>query len=403
MNFFKKVYCRCFQGVFRLVLPLMPYREPNILESNDDVIAMLKAENKQNVFLVTDKNIRNIGITKPLEEKILENNISLTVFDSVLPNPTISMVETALSLYKDHMCDCIIALGGGSVIDCAKVVGARAVYPNKSVKQMKGLLKVNKKLPLLLAIPTTAGTGSETTLAAVITDDETHHKYAINSFPLIPHYALLDYNLILGLNPYITATTGMDALTHAVEAYIGKSTTKLTREKSLEAIKLIYENLKVSFDNGKDIAARQNMLRASYLAGVAFTRSYVGYVHAIAHSLGGKYGVAHGLANAVILPTMLYEYGKSAEKKLHKIATHIGLVDKSNNPHDSAQKFISWIEEMNNYFGLPTNIPEIKYQDIEDMSKKADKEGNPLYPVPKLMNAKELARVYLILMNEKEL
>lgn len=400
MNIFRKIYCRTFQIAFRIALPLLPYREPEILESNNDVIEMLKRENKQHVFLVTDKNIRGLGITKPLETALQEKQIKLTIFEDVLPNPTISMVETALELYKNNMCDCIVALGGGSVIDCAKTVGARVVYPNTPVAKMKGLLKVNKKLPLFLAIPTTAGTGSETTLAAVITDDKTHHKYPINSFPLIPHYALLDYNLILGLNKHITATTGMDALTHSIEAFIGRSTTKFTRDCALQSIKLVYENLKESYDNGKNATARQNMLRASYLAGVAFTRSYVGYVHAIAHSLGGKYGVPHGLANAVILPTMLEEYGKSVYKKLHKIAVYLGLSNKKDNKQVSANKVITWIKELNMYFEIPKNIPQIKYEDISDMAKNADSEGNPLYPVPKLMNKVELERVYLKLMNE---
>lgn len=399
MNIFRKIYCRTFQIAFRIALPILPYREPEILESNQAVIDMLKRENKKHVFFVSDKNIRGLKITAPLEKAIADSGIAITVYDDVLPNPTISMVESALAVYKDNMCDCIVALGGGSVIDLAKVVGARSVYPEKPVSKMKGLLKVNRRLPLLLAIPTTAGTGSETTLAAVITDDKTHHKYPINSFPLIPHYALLDSNLILGLNPYITATTGLDALTHAIESYIGRSTTKLTREASLEAIKLIYENLKTCYDDGKNALARQNMLRASYLAGVSFTRSYVGYVHAIAHSLGGKYGVAHGLANAVILPVMLREYDKSIHKKLHKIAVYLGLSTKDEDKAVSSEKVISWIESLNEYFDIPKNIAEIRYQDIEDLAKAADKEGNPLYPVPVLMNRRELELMYLKLMN----
>ena len=399
MNIFRKIYCRTFQLGFRLALPILPYREPKILENNQEVIDMLKDENKKHVFFVTDKNIRGIGITKALETALTDNNIAVTIYDDVLPNPTISMVESALKVFKDNMCDSIIALGGGSVIDLAKVVGARSVYPEKSVSQMKGLLKVNRKLPLLLAIPTTAGTGSETTLAAVITDDKTHHKYPINSFPLIPHYALLDNNLILGLNPYITATTGLDALTHAIEAYIGRSTTKLTRTSALESIKLIYENLKTCYDDGKNAVARQNMLKASYLAGVAFTRSYVGYVHAVAHSLGGKYGVAHGLANSIILPVMLREYDKSIYKKLHKIAIHIGLSNKFDTPSVSAERVISWIEGLNEYFNIPKNIDAIKYADIEYLAKLADKEANPLYPVPVLMNRRELELIYLKLMN----
>ena len=317
MNILKKFYCRTYQIVFRAILPFLPYRQPQILEDNNEVIEALKSNKKTSVFFVTDKNIRGLKLTNALETALLENNFNLFVFDNVMPNPTVSAIEDATKEYLSHNCDCIIACGGGSVIDLAKIVGARVVKPNKTVNQMKGLLKIRKKLPTFIAIPTTAGTGSETTLAAVITDDKTHYKYTINDFSLIPHYALLDYNLTIGLNPFITSTTGMDALTHAIEAYIGRSTTKKTRQASLTAIKLIKENLVEAFNNGLNKKARQNMLKASFLAGVAFTQSYVGYVHAIAHSLGGKYGVPHGLANAIILPLMLKEYGKSAEKKLN--------------------------------------------------------------------------------------
>lgn len=398
MNIFKKTYCRIYQICFRAILPLLPYREPKILNNNEEVVNALKSQNKNTVLFVTDKTIRNLGLTKSLESTLAKNNIKVVVFDEVLPNPTISLVEQGRDVYLKENCDCIIALGGGSVIDCAKTIGARIVKPKKSVRKMKGLLKIRKKLPLLIAIPTTAGTGSETTLAAVITDDENHFKYAINDFSLIPHYALLDENLTLGLNQKITSTTGMDALTHAVEAYIGRSTTKHTRKAALDAIILIKENLVKAYDNGKDKTARANMLHASYLAGVAFTQSYVGYIHAIAHSLGGQYGVPHGLANAIILPVMLRQYGKSAYKKLAKIAKAIGLAEATENNESSAEKFISWIEDLNKHFGIPKFVENIKEEDIALMAKHADKEGNPLYPVPKLMNAKNLEEVYKKLM-----
>lgn len=394
MNIFKKFYCRCYQTAFRIILPLLPYREPKILENNDEVINTLKANDIKSVFFVTDKTIRGFNLTYPLENKIKNCEINLCVFDDVMPNPTITAVENAREMYIQNNCDSIIALGGGSVIDLAKTVGARIVKPQLSVNKMKGLLKIRKKLPLLIAIPTTAGTGSETTLAAVITDDKTHYKYAINDFSLIPHYALLDYNLTLGLNPKITSTTGMDALTHAVEAYIGRSTTKQTRNASISAIKLIKENLEEAVLNGKNATARQNMLKASYLAGVAFTKSYVGYVHAIAHSLGGKYGVPHGLANAVILPIMLKSYGKSAHKKLYNIALQIGLCNKNDSIGVGANNFINWIETLNKKFNIPTFVEQLKEEDVLELAEKADKEGNPLYPVPKLMNKFELADVY---------
>ena len=394
MNIFKQIYCRTFQMAFRIMLPLLPYREPTILKTNSDVVNTLGEQNKTNVFFVTDKNIRGLGLTNPLEEELIKNNINVTVFDEVMPNPTVSAVENAYAKYLENNCDSIIALGGGSVIDLAKTVGARVSHPNKSVNKMKGLLKLTKALPLFVAIPTTAGTGSETTLAAVITDDKTHHKYAINSFPLIPHYALLDYNLTLGLNKRITATTGLDALTHAIEAYIGRSTTKLTRQASLDSIKLIYENLETVCNDPKNKEARFNMLKASYLAGVAFTRSYVGYVHAVAHTLGGKYGVAHGFANAVILPVVLKKYGESAYEKLFEIAQHLNLTNDCDTTATGAYKVIAWIENLNKNFEIPTTIKELKEEDIEELSILADKEGNPLYPVPCLMDEKELQEIY---------
>ena len=394
MNIFKKIYCRAYQLCFRIALPLLPYRQPKILKTNNEVLQVLANKNIKKVFLATDKTIRNLGLTKSLEEVLTANGLELTIFDDILPNPTISMVENGLRLYNDNNCECIISLGGGSVIDCAKTIGARAVKPNKPVKKMKGLLKICKKLPTLIAIPTTAGTGSETTLTAVITDDKTHHKYPINDFSLIPHYALLDYNLTLGLNKSISSTTGMDALTHAVEAYIGQSTTKQTRLASIKSIKLIKENLKKVYDNGQNKEARQNMLYASYLAGVAFTKSYVGYNHAIAHSLGGEYGVAHGLANAIILPILLESYGKSVYNKLSKLAKQVGIAEPTDSKEISSIKFINWIKELNKHFQIPIYIETLKESDIPKLALIASKEANPLYPVPKLMNNLELEKIY---------
>lgn len=394
MNFFKKCYCRLFQTVFRLMLPFMPYREPKILNSNDDVAKLFLEKDIVRVSLVTDEGINKLGLTKNLEQKLQKNKIKCVIYDKTVPNPTIDNIEEALEQYKKNNCQAIIAFGGGSSMDCAKIVGARVANPKKSVEQMKGLLKVHGKMPLLVAVPTTAGTGSETTLAAVITNAETKDKYAINAFPLIPQYALLDENLTLKLPPHITSTTGMDALTHAVEAYIGRSTTKKTRRFALEASKLIFENLEVVYKDGQNKVARKNMLRAAYLAGVAFTESYVGYVHAIAHSLGGEYRVPHGLANAVILPYMLTAYGKSAEKKLKKMAVYLGFVDKNTKANEAAKIFIDKIKQMNANLGIPNKIKEIKQEDIPRLAKHAANEGNPLYPVPKEMDEKELEIIY---------
>ncbi len=399
MNIFKKLYCRTYQFVFKALLPILPYREPELLKNNDDIVKVLKSKNITSVLLVTDKGIRGLGLTKSLEEALTQNQFKLVVFDKTVPNPTTDNVEEALEMYKQHNCNCLIAFGGGSAMDCAKATGARVAKPKKSLSKMKGVLKVRKKLPLLIAIPTTAGTGSETTLASVITDSQTRHKYAINDFPLIPRYASLMPELTVGLPKHITSTTGMDALTHAIEAYIGKSTTRKTRECAMTAVKTIFENLEVAYNEPSNIEARENMLFASYKAGVAFTISYVGYVHAVAHSLGGKYNIAHGLANAIILPYVLKKFGRKIYKKLWKLGVYSNLFDKSTSYEVGAKIFIEKIESMNANMNIGTNISEIKEEDIAELAKTAEKEANPLYPVPVLWTRKDLQEIYFEVKN----
>ena len=391
----KRIYCRTFQFVFKTVLPFLPYRNPKIVPSVAGIADVCRKKNVDSVMIVTDAGIRALGLTKFLEEEVLaKHGISYCVYDRTVAIPTIWNAEEARELYLKNGAQAIIAFGGGSSMDCAKAAGARIVKPRQSICRMKGLLKVHKRLPLLIAVPTTAGTGSETTLAAVITDSEKHHKYAINDFSLIPHYAVLDYHETMGLPKSITATTGMDALTHAVEAYIGGSTTRETREMAEEAVHLIYQHLKAAYDNGLDKEARSGMLRAAYCAGVAFTKSYVGYIHAVAHSLGGQYGTPHGLANAVLLPIVLRMYGPSCEKKLARLARNAGVVDRHMEDKEAAQSFIEWIQTMNDSMKIPRCFPDIREEDIPVMARYADKEGNPLYPVPVLMNRKELERIY---------
>lgn len=394
MSFIRKVYCRIFQICFRIILPLLPYREPKLLDSYADMCKVLKDKNINSAVLVTSKDILDLKLADELIDTCKKENIDLHIFSEVLPNPTISQVESAKEFYLKNNCKAIIALGGGSAIDCAKAMGARIVKPKKSIQKMKGLLKVRKRLPTFIAIPTTAGTGSETTLAAVITDEKANFKFPINDFSLIPHYAILDYKLTLNLPKGLTATTGMDALTHAIEAYIGRSTTKYTRRMSEEASKLIVENLYECYTNPKNAEARKNMLLASFKAGNAFTRSYVGYVHAIAHSLGGQYHVAHGLANAKILPVMLEIYGEKVYKKLGKLAKICKLADENETNKVACEKFIAYIKNLNKNMGIEEGFKEIKEEDIEHLAKNADCEANPLYPVPKLFSKEELEEIY---------
>ena len=399
MNTLRKIYCRAFQKAFHIAIPFLPYRKPKIAGSVKELPEIIMRHKCTHVLIITDGGIMKLGLTRRLEKALKEAGIPYTIYDKTVANPTTVNVREALELYHKEGCDAIIGFGGGSSMDCAKAVGACAVKPNQSLAQMKGILKVHKKLPLLMAVPTTAGTGSETTLAAVITDADTRYKYAINDFPLIPRYAVLDPKVTLSLPPFITATTGMDALTHSVEAYIGNSTTIDTRRDALKAVKLIFENIDIAYEHGDNIQARRNMLHASFYAGCAFTKSYVGYVHAVAHSLGGQYNVPHGLANAILLPLVLREYGSCINKKLHRLAIAAGLADKNTPDHEAAELFIRAIEEMKERFGIENIVKEIQETDIPKLAHYADKEANPLYPVPKLMDASELEKFYYMLMS----
>jgi alcohol dehydrogenase class IV len=325
--------------------------------------------------------------------KLDEVGLKYVVYDGVQPNPTIPNIEDCKDMYIQNGCEGIIAFGGGSSMDCAKAAGARVVKPNQSVRDMRGYLKVHKKLPPFFAVPTTAGTGSETTVAAVVTDPQTHEKNAINDICLRPRYAVLDPELTVGLPQHITSTTGMDAMTHAVEAYIGKSNTKQTREQAEKATKLIHENVEKAYNNGKDYEARANMLKGSYWAGCAFTRAYVGYVHAIAHNLGGLYGTPHGLANAVILPYVLDWYGEAAYPQLAKLADIIGITTPSMSVEEKGKAFIAEIKRMNKAMNIPEKFDMIKEEDMSTLVKRALKEGNPGYPVPKIMDAKDCEQV----------
>lgn len=403
MFFIKSVYCRVFQAAFRMALPVLPYREPEIINSCTELDKVLKKENATSVLVVTDKGIVNNGLLNPIEEELKTSKIPFVVYDETLPNPTVKNVEDALKLYHKNNCNAIIAIGGGSAMDCAKAVGARVTYPKRTVNQLGGKLKAWRRLPTFIAIPTTAGTGSETTLAAMITDSKTHHKYAIMSFPLIPHYAVLDASLTYSLPPHLTATTGMDALTHAVEAYIGRSTTKETRRLATEATKLVFENIYTAYSDGKNHAARENMLHAAYKAGVAFSKSYVGYIHALAHALGGLYGTPHGLANTVIMPYVLEAYGKSVHKKLHKLGSYAGICNEKDSYEIGAKKFIEAIKKLNSDMDISNKIEGIEKKDIFSLSKHAEKESNPLYPVPKLMTRKELESFYYEIADWSEL
>ncbi len=388
MNSAYKAFSRAYQQTFRVAMCAFNWEEPEMLEGPGAIRRLpefIKSKGLRKVLIVTDKGLMGIGLLNSLFEEMAKAGVDYVVYDGTQPNPSIENIEDARKLYVDNGCEGVIAFGGGSPMDCAKAAAARVSNPKIPVKKMRGVLKLVHKLPPLFAVPTTAGTGSETTLAAVVTDTATHEKNAINDPRLRPKYAVLDPELTVGLPPHITSTTGMDALTHAVEAYIGKSNVKSTIDYAEKATKMIFENIEKVYENGKDVDARNAMLKASFYAGQAFTRAYVGYVHAIAHNLGGHYNVPHGLANAIILPYVLEYYGESAHKPLAKLAVIAG-VKTNGTDKEKAEAFIEAIKTLNKNMNIPDGFDMIQEKDIPVIVKRALKEGNPLYPVPKIMD-----------------
>jgi len=388
----KKTAYRAQHGVMKVVAGVFPFPVPALLTGPGSVGQLaenIKIRGLKHVLVVTDRILMDLKLPEGLLSALSENGVEYTIFDEVKPNPTIENVEEGWKLYKENKCDGIIGFGGGSPIDCAKIIGARVSNPYLSVRRMKGMFRVFLPIPPFFAVPTTAGTGSETTIAAVITDADTHEKFAVNDFKLIPKIAVLDPELMAGLPPHITATTGMDALTHAVEAYIGVNGNNFTDENAEKATELIFENLETAYTDGSNLDARNNMALASFYAGTAFTRAYVGYVHAIAHNMGGLYGVAHGLANAVILPYVLEFCRKDAEQKLGRLAIAGGIGTAAESDEALSHRFIEKIKTMNKNMGLPDYIKELREQDIPLIAKRALDEAHPDYPVPRIMTRQE--------------
>jgi alcohol dehydrogenase len=396
----KKVLYRTYQKGFSLAAKVTKYREQDIIEGNDSVLrlpAYLQGKGISKALIVTDAGITSIGLLEPLLQKLQEENIQYFIFDKTVPNPTIGNIEEAYFLYRVKRCQAIIAVGGGSSIDCAKGVAARLANPHKSIEKMKGLFKVLHDGPLFVAVPTTSGTGSETTAAAVVSNPATHEKYAIMDTALIPHVAVLDPLLTVGLPKHITAATGMDALTHAVESYVGLACTPEVAQYSKQAVQLIFENLYETYVNGDNMDARDKMQRASFYAGAAFTRALVGNVHAIAHTLSGFYNVPHGLANAVIMPYILDYYGEAVYAPLAELADVAKIVDPALSEEQKAKAFIAAIRDLNESMDIPTTIDGIVDEDIPEMVKRALAEANPLYPVPVIMDAPDMTRIYKLL------
>jgi len=401
----KKVYYRTYQFVMGLGMNVLPWIEPEVIDGADSIKklpAIIKNKGFSRVLVVTDSVLMSLHLLDSLFEALKASGVQYALYDQVQPNPTFDNIEAALKIYHANNCQAIIAFGGGSPMDCAKGVGARVARPTRSVNQMRGLFKVALPAlkmgsllpPTIFAVPTTAGTGSETTIAAVVSNPQTHEKSPITDPVIRPRYAVLDPVLTIGLPPHITATTGMDALTHAVESYIGKFYNNTdTTVKALLAVEMIFNNLEKAYQNGKDLEARGQMLLAAYYAGYTFTRGGVGYVHGIGHNLGGMYNVPHGLAMSVIMPYVLEWYGAAAHKPLAELAELIGVSKPGMNRAAKARAFIEAVKALNKRMNIPDKFDCIKDADIPLIAERALLECNPTYPVPKIMSKQDCMAV----------
>jgi alcohol dehydrogenase len=397
----KKAYYRIYQFVMGLSMYSLPWIEPTIIDGADSIKklpAAIKKKGITNVLVVTDPGLMGLHLLDSLFDALKSAGIKHSLYDQVQPNPTIDNIEAALKIYKANNCQAIIAFGGGSPMDCAKITGARVARPNRSVTQMRGLFQVILPAfkmgsifpPPLFAVPTTAGTGSETTIAAVVSNPQTHEKFPVTDPVIRPRYAVLDPLLTVGLPPNITATTGMDALTHAVESYIGKFyNSKNTRKKAVMAVEMIFKNVEKAFNNGKDLEARGQMLLAAYYGGYSFTRGGVGNIHCIGHNLGGMYGVPHGLAMPVIMPYVLEWYGEAVHKPLAELADVAGVSKPGMSQSQKAIAFIEAIKALNSRMKIPNKFDCIKDEDIPTIAERALMECNPTYPVPKIMSKED--------------
>ena len=386
----KNIWYRIRQFGFSIFMYLAPLRKAELIQGEGSIYQipeLIKKEGKKKVLVVTTPGFIRRGSLKGIFNKFEKEEIQYAIYSEVCPDPDTKCVEMAVRMYKEENCEAIVAIGGGSVIDCSKALGARIAKPDKSLEQMQGLLKVMKKLPVIFAVPTTAGTGSEATAGAVITNSHSHYKFTIMDLCLIPKYAVLDPQLTYALPHKVTAATGMDALTHAIEAYTNCFCSPKVKKAAEEAVQLIYHNLGEACQEGVHQKARENMLLASYYAGVAINQNFVGYVHAVAHGIGGIYGMTHGEANAVILPYMLESYGKKIEKKLSRLADLTGI--EGGDTEQKAKAFIASIREWNHRFGISDKIEKLQTKDYAELVKRAKKEGNPMYPVPVIWEDKD--------------
>ncbi|WP_417670725.1 iron-containing alcohol dehydrogenase [Pseudoalteromonas tetraodonis] len=388
MFFIKVYFYKILMMGLKWAVALIPQPQPVIFTGKDSSLALIDliiSQQVNRILLVTDNVLNKLGIADKICHKLAEHNIEIIIFDQVTPDPNEQVVERGIQAAKNGNCQLVLGIGGGSSLDAAKMIAVLSTS-EKSVKDVAGLLKIKQRgLPLYL-LPTTSGTGSEVTMAAVITDSQHTSKSLVISPKMMPIATALDPLLMQGMPAKITADTGFDALTHALEAFLSTHANQQTNLYALTAIKLIFKQLPVAYQDGKNIAAREALAIASCYAGLAFTKAGLGYVHAISHQIGAKYHLPHGMTNAIVLPHVLRFNLKSSTSRLAKLALEIGLETNNLSELELATNFIDAVIELQGELAIATNIPQLQKEDVKTLAKAALKEAHYLYPVPQYLN-----------------
>ncbi|MDE2416761.1 MAG: iron-containing alcohol dehydrogenase [Burkholderiales bacterium] len=371
-----------------LVTRFIPIPQPTLLigpGSSGRLGQAVAGMGHSKILIVTDSIISKLGLLKDLTDALSAGGAEYVVFDEITPDAPIPLIEKGIAFYKEHDCDAIVAFGGGSSMDASKAIAVSIANP-KPLRKLAGYLKGLNSPIKIYAVPTTAGTGSEVTVAAVISDPERQAKLVIVDPRMVPKMAALDPNLMTGLPPHITAATGIDALTHAIEAFVGNWCTPYSDGMALSAVGLIFENLRTAYRDGKNLEAREKMALASTYAGFAFTRANVGYVHAIAHQFGGRYHTPHGLANAIMLPLVLKYSSPAITRRLALLAVRARVGVEGEDTDVLAQKFLDAVDALNHDLGIPLYLEALKESDIPALAKAACHEAHTGYPVPRYMS-----------------
>lgn len=360
---------------------------------SNNIGSFLESLGHGKVFLVTDKGVKNAGVLESIESSLHKSSISYETFDEVVPNPTSENIMLGVQLLKEYNPDSVLAVGGGSSIDTAKAIAIMAGNTG-DILDYEGVGKIsNPGLPLTV-IPTTAGTGSEVTASTIVTNTKTHFKAAVISPFLFPTYAFLDAQLTINLPSDITAATGMDALTHAIESYTSKTTNPASEAFSIYAIEMIAKNIEKAYFVGSDLSSRENMLVASMLAGAAFSQSRLGNVHAISHTLGGVFNIPHGIANATLLPFVLKFNLPACPEKMANIARALGVDTSQLTVQQAAESAIDAVIHLNEQLNIPLNIKElgVTLDKLPKLVEDSMRSGNVLIN-PRLTKATDIKAI----------